>query len=302
MKQAILALPALAAFLAATPEARAGDRLEAYYPEGPIIAGENILFAEMHKDRIVRWRDDEAETFYKNSGCGPTAIAAYADGYAVLCHLKDEVHLIAKDGRFKKRLDQDARGRGFHNPNDATASDAGGVYFTASGIFNRAAKAEGALLYLDADGDIYRLADGLHYANGVHLDRARRLLYVTEHLGGRILTYPEISPGRLGRPAVFMRFAPDDLQGRDGYPLTGPDGLETDAAGNLYAAVYGAGVLLVISPDGEVLHRLETPEPLITNVALAPDGEGLIVTGSAFSAAKPFPGAVRRLDNPLRPD
>lgn len=284
---------------APAPDAQAGDRLDAFYPEGPIFAGETVLFAEMHADRIVAWDEEGTRTFYESRGCGPTAIAPYKDGYAVLCHLTDEVHLVSADGRLIARLDKDAGGRGFVNPNDASADDHGGVYFSASGVFSRAAKPEGAVLYLDADGIIHRLAEHIHYANGVYFDKARRLLYVSEHLNGMILTYPEIAPGRLGRPAVFKNLAKEGISGRDGYPLTGPDGLETDAEGNLYAAVYGSGSLLIISPAGEILRRLDIAEPLITNVALSRDERSLVVTGSEFSRAKPFPGSVRIVANPL---
>lgn len=298
MRRALRLMPALAAFLAATPDARA-EPLKAFYPEGPIVAGDRVLFAEMHMDRVIAWDAEGAETFYESAGCGPTAIAPYGEGYVVLCHLTDEVHLVSEEGELTARLSEDLQGRGFVNPNDATADGKGGVYFTASGVFNRRAPAEGAVLYLDAEGIIHRLAHGLHYANGVHFDQDRGLLFVSEHLGGRIVSYRAVEPGRLGAPAVFATLAPEDVQGRDGYPLTGPDGLETDQAGNLYAAIYGAGALLVISPDGEILHRLETPEPLVTNVAIS--GRDLIITGSQSSSAKPFPGAVRKIANPLYP-
>ncbi len=276
------------------------DRLEAFYPEGPLIVGESVYFAEMHRDRIVVWDETESRVFYKRKGCGPTALARYDRSFAVLCHLTNEVHVIDGDGRLQRRIKRDTEKRSFLNPNDASADDAGGVYFSASGHFSRAADKEGALYYLDAAGDVHRLASGLHYANGVHFNADRQTVFATEHLGGRILSYPVIAAGQLGEPVVFADFSGDPTL--EASALAGPDGLETDFAGNLYAAFYGAGTILVLAPDGEVMHRIEAPEPLITNLALTEDARALYMTGANRARHKPFPGAVRKLKNPAYSD
>lgn len=294
----LLALPAACLTAAPAPDAQAGAQLRAAYPEGPLVAGETVLFAEMHKDRIVAWTGMEAEVLYAVAGCGPTAIAPYGNGYAVLCHRADEIHLISKTGKRNARISGDAQGRRFVNPNDASADGRGGVWFSASGVFSRASQPRGALLYLDAEGEIRRLADKLDYANGVHFDRRTRRLFVSEHLSGRILVYPELAPGRPGRPRVFKRFARQRMAG-GGTKLMGPDGLETDTHGNLYAAYYGAGLLFILSPEGRTLRRLPGHEPLLTNVALAGNDCTLILTGARRTARPPYPGTVRQVANPL---
>lgn len=279
---------------------RAEDALEAKYPEGPLIIGESVYFAEMHRDRVVIWEDAETRVFYKRKGCGPTALARYESGYVVLCHLTNEIHVLNRDGRLLRRIKHDAENRPFLNPNDASADDAGGVYFSASGQFSRSAAKEGALFYLDAAGDVYRIASGLHYANGVHFDAASQTLFATEHLGGRILAFPIVAPGRLERPIIFADLSDDPtLQGSD---LAGPDGLETDDVGNLYVAVYGAGIILVFSPEGEIMHRVGATKPLVTNVALTKDAHALFVTSANRARRKPYPGAVRKLKNPVFSD
>jgi sugar lactone lactonase YvrE len=283
----------------ATAGALSADRLEAYYPEGPILAGERILFAEMHQDRIIAWGEDRAEVLYERAGCGPSAIAPYDGGYAVLCHLANEVQLISKKGKAGQRLQEDLNGQIFLRPNDASADKDGGVYFSAAGIFNREAPAQGAILYLDRNGAVHRLAQGLHYANGVHFDARQKLLFVSEHLGRRILSYPVIAPGCLGRPAIFADFEALHIFDDTNWPLSGPDGMETDENGNLYSAYYGAGALLIFSPDGDILRRLEAPAPLITNVALDRNGRAMVITASHRRDERPYPGAVVKLANPL---
>jgi len=286
--------------IAPASEAQTDERLDAAYPEGPLVVGDEVLFAEMNADRITAWGPQGARIFYDSAGCGPTALAPYAGGYAVLCHRRDEIHLVSPAGRFRKSLNRDSQGRTFNNPNDATADGAGGVYFTASGEFDSAEQPKGALLYLGADGVILRRADKLDYANGIHFDRHTELLYVTEHLGGRILTYPVLAPGVLGKPAVFFNFADHPIPPINGYDRAGPDGLETDGSGNLYVAMCGTGKLIIISPSGDITRVLGGFEPLITNIALASEARTLNLTASEFEAERP--GAVHRLVNPLSPE
>lgn len=277
----------------------ASDRLVASYPEGPLIVGETVLFADMEEDAVVAWTGAGRRTFYKSRGCGPTAVAPYGAGYAVLCHRADEIHAVSEEGRFLVRFRKDTAGRAFDNPNDASADADGGVYFSASGPFSRAKQPAGALLYLDSEGRVHRLADGFNYANGVHFDRKTRRLYVSEHLGGRVLVFRELAPGRLGPGEVFKDFAGARIAPIDGYPLMGPDGLETDSRGTLYVAIYGAGVLVILSRGGAILHRLAVEKPLITNVALGADDRTLVLTGTEIAPHGASAGLVQKLANPL---
>ena len=284
---------------ARAPEVLAGDRLDAYYPEGPLVAGSGVIFAEMHKDRVVTWQNGQHETLYESDGCGPTAVAHFDDGFAVLCHMTDEIHIIGQDGTLDEILDSDIDGATFDNPNDASADADGGVYFSASGLFRRSKQPSGELLYLAANRTIRRMDAKLNYSNGVHFDTRTRVLYVSEHLGARVLSYPETGPGQLGAYEVFKDFSQEKVSPIDGFHLTGPDGLETDVQGNLYVAYYGAGLLYILSPQGEPLRRITGQEPLLTNVALADEGQSLILTGSAIGPSRPYPGSVRKIDNPL---
>src|SRR5260221_8803086 len=94
-------------------------------------------------------------------------------------------------------VDRDDGGRPFVHPNDSSADDKGGVFLTASGEFSLAAPSTGAVLYLDREGGLHRRAEGIHYANGIAVDGARRRLLVSEHLGRRVLAFPLQADGSL---------------------------------------------------------------------------------------------------------
>jgi sugar lactone lactonase YvrE len=287
------------AILGAGVRAEENASVEAYYPEGPLRWGDTLYFAEMHKDRVVSLTNEVPDTFYQHDGCGPTAIATYADGFVVLCHLPNELHQISASGAFADKFDRDESGAAFRNPNDASSDDAGGVYFTASGVFSLNAPREGALLYLAKDGKITRLASNLHYANGVYFDAAQQAVFLSEHFAQRVLRFPVVAPGELGPPEVFANLPVASLGKTVPYERAGPDGLETDADGNLYVAYYGAGLVLALSPEGEMTGRVDINEMLTTNVTLSADENSLFVTGSRISSRKPFPGMVRTMNNPL---
>lgn len=299
MMSNLLPTLAFAAFMAAPIASCASDsKLNALYPEGPIYVGDDLIFAEMHADRIVKWEYGESRTLYRSRGCGPTAIAPFNDGFLVLCHLSDELHLISANGLLIDKLVSGAQGLAFDNPNDATADDRGGVYFTASGDFKLSAESQGAVLYLDADMRIHVAIDKLHYANGVHFDLKDRSLYVSEHLGRRIWTYKEISPGHFDDGKIFADLSQEIINISKSYQLAGPDGLETDGDGFVYAAIYGTGLVIIMSPEGGIVDRLVFSETLVTNIALSENEFELAVTAATLSKVKPFRGSIRKMPNP----
>ncbi len=86
-------------------------------------------------------------------------------------------------------IDRDEDGRAFSNPNAAVSDGKGGIYFSSSGSFAPGARATGAVLHVDASGRVRRLAEGIHYANGVAVTPDGKILYVSEHLGRRVLAF-----------------------------------------------------------------------------------------------------------------
>ncbi len=279
--------------------ARAANGVDAFYPEGPLNFGGTIYYGEMQRDRVIRWEAGDTRIFFFRRGCGPTAIAPFDDGFVILCHLSNRLITVTQRGQVKEVLWRDQDLATFENPNDAGADDQGGVYFSASGVFSRSAPREGALLYLDPDGEIFRLADGYHYTNGVVFDAANQRVLVSEHLGNRILSFPVIAPGRVGRPSVFADLSALGLGDWRSVPPQGPDGLEIDRDGNIYAAYYGGGKLLVFGSNGGLKRQVSWSQPLITSVTLSSDERMMVLTGSTIGRGNLWSGRVEWVPNPL---
>ena len=270
------------------------------YPEGPLARDGGVYYAEMGSDRVLFSDGARTLPLWSARGCGPTSIANYRSGFVVLCHRAGALAVISRTGETRAVILEDVNGRRFVTPNASTTDARGGVYFSSSGDFAPGGSRTGAVLYLDDDGRLRRVAEAIHYSNGVALSPDGGTLYVSEHLSRNVLAYAVAPDGSLSGRRVH--FSLDDLVGADPSRRwdVGPDGLAVDDRGNLYVAEYGAGRLLIVSPDIELVATVEVSEKYVTAPALSPDGATLFVTAPSARDPKKN-GKVYAIDNPAHP-
>ncbi|KAF0187280.1 MAG: SMP-30/gluconolactonase/LRE family protein [Hyphomonadaceae bacterium] len=289
MRASILAIFFL---LCGAAHAEVFDR-SARYPEGPLWREGKLYVAEMGADAVFFHERGEKRVFWRDDGCGPTSIAPYGDGVLVLCHIGRAVVAVSDAGVETRRWRADDAGVRLRDPNDSFADGQGGVYFSDPGVFSIDTRPHGAVLYLGADGSLRRVAENLHYPNGVFVDRQEHALYVDEHMRRRVLKFPIIGGGALGAHSVFADV--DALTTRVGdYREAGPDGLERGPDGDFYICLYGEGRVLRLSPQGRLVASISVATPYLTNIAFGPDGYAYL-TGSFDNTSPPFPGQVIRL-------
>jgi gluconolactonase len=279
----------LAAALTLTPLDEA-----AKYPEGPLWQGGKLYVAEMGADSVFVREGQAKRVFFRQNGCGPTAIAPYQNGFVVLCHLGHRLALIDAQGAFLRNIERDSAGRPFDDPNDCFADAQGGVYFSDPGLFSKDAQASGEVYYLDAHGAVRVVAADLRYPNGVYVDQARGRLLVSEHLARRVLAFAILDAGQLGPAAVFADIGALTPQ-RGQYREAGPDGLERAPNGEILVALYGEGRLLRLDGEGKLLGEILVPAPFVTNMAFDSQGHGAVV-GAFVNDLPPFLGGVWQLD------
>lgn len=268
-------------------------RWAASYPEGPLWVGERLLYTEMRLDRVVEWKAGQRRDFWREPGCGPTAIAPYRGAqFVVLCHRSGRLVHLDRDGRKIGEFRASSAGEALRNPNDGHADGRGGVFFTDAGLFKRGAPASGKVFHLAADGALRKILDGVHYANGIAVDFTRKRLLLSEHLARKVWQFDLRDDLSIAGRRVFLDvgryFASDEI----GYAETGPDGIEADGQGYVFVPVYGAGRLMVIAPDGAV-SRIAVPMRFVTNVAVS-DAQAVIV-GAFINNRPPFPGQVEMM-------
>ena len=268
----------------------------AHYPEGPLWHDGALLYVEYSTGDIKRWQAGHSKVFWHGEGCGPSGLIARSKNLLVACY--DGNYLLELDtaGHEIRRLRTDSTGKAFAGPNDFAADADGGIYFSASGIYDVKAPISGAILYLHADGTtITRAAGQIHYPNGLALTKDQTHLLVAEMLAGQVLSFPVGRTGALGQRSVWARLR--DLApatpGADAY--NGPDGLKRGPDGHYYIAQNGSGRVLVVGADRKLIRTIKVPTPYVTNVAFDPRVPGAVfITGAFEQWQAPFAGAVYR--------
>lgn len=283
----VLAAGAMAFALSRNPAEKVErEPITAAYPEGPLSHGGKLYFAEMTADRVSVVEDGVARPFFRQRGCGPTAIAPYLEGYLVLCHAGRRVVSVTAAGKETGRWSADAAGDALRGPNDASADGAGGVYFSDPGVFARDAEPDGRVMHLAADGRLVVAADGMRYPNGVHVDQRRGHVYVSEHMAAQVLRF-EVGPGpSLAQRATFARISPNEQS------EAGPDGLELAPNGDLYVAIYGEGRVARFAQSGQHVGDVLLPTAFATNITFLADGT-VVTTGAFSNAGRELAGEVR---------
>jgi gluconolactonase len=275
---------------------------QSFYPEGPHWADGVLYYAEMTQDRVMAWDGSANRQFWHGAGCGPTAIVKTERGtFYVFCHGGHRAHEVSAIGRTLRTIEKDEAGEPIGNPNEAILDFDGGVYFTSSGPFGPGAPALGRVFYIARDGTVRKVADRIHYANGLALSADRRSLVVGAHLERKLWRFPVEAPGRLGERELFL-----DLDAALGPTpakpawYVGPDGLLFDPPGNLYVCEYGAGRILIFGKDRTLLKVIALPQSPFVNAASFGSAPDVLYVGAAdTNAVGLLPGKVYEIIRPL---
>lgn len=132
----------------------------------------------------------------------------------------------------------------------------------------------GALYSLDAQRRCTRHVDGFAITNGPTWSLDGRTLYFTNTATRRIFAF-DFDPvaGTLSNQRLWLTF--NETEGS-------PDGMTTDANGNLWIAHWGAGCVTCHAPSGEQLARIDVPASNTTSCTFGgPSLSTLYITTAA---------------------
>jgi sugar lactone lactonase YvrE len=126
------------------------------------------------------------------------------------------------------------------------------------GTSHRAMKEPCGGLYSLERGKLTRLDDDIHLGNGPCWSPDNRTLYHADSLRHLIYAYDyDLETGRVSHRRPFFDSSPWG-------PI--PDGATVDAEGNLWTAICEGGVVLCLSPAGEVLREIAFPTRIPASV------------------------------------
>ncbi len=268
------------------------------WSEGPawIKNGGYLIFSDVKTNTIFKWKEGEGITsFLKPSGYtgrgtyskepGSNGLTISLDGQIIACEHGDRrVSIMPTEGGGKKTLADSHQGKRFNSPNDVVQKSNGDVYFTdppyglakqekdptrETGIFG--------VYRIAKNGATTLLINDLTRPNGLAFSPDESILYVAQSDPDRayIMAYPVLKNGILGKGKIFFDATPMSKQGMKGLP----DGLKIDDKGNLFTT--GPSGVLVISPNGKLLGRIETGQPT-ANCGWGDDGSTLYITANMY--------------------
>lgn len=267
------------------------------YPEGPLWLDGKALYVEYSGHTVMAWDGQTNAQIWKQDGCGPAALAKVPEGLLVTCYDTSTLVTISLDGKTLDTTDSAKAGVSLKGVNDLAPDGKGGIYMSASGVFDVAAPIEGTVVYRAPDGSFHEVANDIHYSNGMAVTDGGKSLLVSEMLAARVLKFDVAADGSLSNRRVFVRLKDvvADPEGADAY--YGPDGLKVGASGNVYIAQNGGASILVVSPEGKLVRQLPVPGKYVTNVGFGADEGTLIVTAATDPWNAPYPGEVYLVEN-----
>jgi gluconolactonase len=222
----------------------------------------------------------------------PNGHKVLADGSHLVCDASQHAVLhLDSNGKPLEHASKECDGKPLRGPNDLTLDPQGGFYFTDPGDSSKD-NLIGTIHYVDTAGKTHLVASGLAFPNGIVLTQDSKRLLVGESQFNRVLEYPVLAPGKVG-PMKVLADLPKNASGK--WQDNQPDGMCSDAKGNLYVAHYGMGQVQVLDPSGKLLRSYRVGNQLTSNVAFGgPKHDQLFVTGAIHPDGKP--GALYRLD------
>ena len=235
------------------------------------IIGQRLNRLAFADETITEWAIPEMIGWVVERQSGQGLIAGLRSGMArVDLDPLSVTHLVAPpDHPLHNRL------------NDAKADARGRIF--AGSMPTAVDQPSGCLYRFDPDGTAVTLDTGYTVANGPAISPDGDFLY-TESVSGRIFRFDIDVDGNIGPRILFRQFDPADGK---------PDGMTFDSDGGLWVALWGAGRIARLRPDGCIDQAIDLPASQISSCTFAGPGlDRMFVTSAAVDVDEPHGGAL----------
>ena len=216
--------------------------------EGPVWSRQGFLiFSDYSRDRLYKYIPGKTPEVYREDSHGANGNAMDRQGRLYSCEYKSrQVTRTSRSGKIEVFADK-FEGKRFNAPNDIVVRRDGHVYFTDplfTPLDHRDLDFYG-VYHVSPKGKIEAIARMKTRPNGIALSPDGKILSVANTDERNIRAYDLDRNGQASHERVAIADLP-----------AGPDGIRTDAKGNLYVAARG---VVVYSPAGQLLGKIAVP-------------------------------------------
>lgn len=268
------------------------------WTEGPVWVpdddGGYLLFSDIPRNSVFKWKEGAGiSLFLCPSGYtggsfyglepGSNGLLLDPQGQLVSCEHGDRRISVLTAGGGKRTLVDNYQGKRLNSPNDAVFKSGGDLYFTDP-PYGLPARWDDPRRELDfcgvyrltKDGTLTLLSTELARPNGIGFSPDEKTLYVAQSDPQAAIwkAFDVKQDGTLGTGRVLY-----DATKWVGMRPGLPDGMAVDRQGHIWAT--GPGGVLVFSPDGQLLGRLNTGQRT-ANCTFGADGKTLFITADSY--------------------
>ncbi|WP_310590367.1 SMP-30/gluconolactonase/LRE family protein [Dyadobacter sp. NIV53] len=269
------------------------------WSEGPVWNKEDgyLLFSDVPKNTIYKWEEKNGISVFLQPS-GYTGLGDYSDergsngllidnkGRLISCEHGDRrIAAMPMNVGGKVTLSDNFEGKRLNSPNDVVQHPVNGNYYFTDPPYGLLKKQDDPSRELQQLG-VYRIGSNgkttlqikdLTRPNGLAFSTNGKILYVAQSDPEKAIwmSYPVAANGNIGKGKLLYDATDMVKAGLQGLP----DGFKIDKDGNLWSS--GPGGLLILSPEGKLLGRIEMGE-LTSNCAWGNDGSTLYLTVDGY--------------------
>ncbi|QKZ11615.1 SMP-30/gluconolactonase/LRE family protein [Spirosoma sp. KUDC1026] len=244
------------------------------FPGGPTFDEAGSLWCTEQEGENLFCRQKDGSTKRIKTGGKPSGAVA-RDGYIWFCDSgKNTICRINTISEIIETMVSELSAEPLNYPNNLLVDAAGQLIFSCPGPSEN--PSPGYVAVYTSAGKLEIIAEGLSYPSGLALLPDNTTLLITETHRQRIWQ------GYWDSQSLSwenLRVWATVIEGTANATMPGPNGLAVGPDGNLYVAVFGAGVIRVFSEDGLFVHDIDLPGSNPSDCVFDPSGElGLVVT------------------------
>ena len=244
------------------------------FPEGPAFDAAGNLWCVEQEGEGLFCRLSDGITKRVHTGGKPNGIAPN-QGYLWFCDSgQNAIRRLRLDTGAIETVITQISGQPLNMPNDLLFDTHNNLIISCPGPTD--GSEQGYVAVYSPSGTIDIIADGLSYPNGLAFYPDEHTLLIGETHQQRIWS------GYWDSEAMSwetIRVWATVIDAPPGSATPGPDGMTKGLDGNLYVAVFGAGIIRVFSAEGTFIRDIKLPGQNPSNCVYDPSGKlGLIVT------------------------